>query len=113
MGCNTSRGSDLLEEKILDSLEKKLGFRKITCLSVDLNFRKYSTKGTVTAPQWIAIINALHLNIKNTRTLSNKEEFYEYFRSPQGNYNFKRLLCLGIVLSEGIEKMKARLLFQV
>ncbi|CAG9331423.1 unnamed protein product [Blepharisma stoltei] len=113
MGCSTSR-EDLSEEEIaIISVERYLGYSNCTCKLIDLMFRKYASNGTINSRQMQEIMVHLRLKARNTHECPHIEDFYEKFKLDDGNYDFKALLMLGICLSDGKPKEKAKLLFEI
>ncbi|CAG9310948.1 unnamed protein product [Blepharisma stoltei] len=113
MGCQSSREDLSKEERAIMLMEDQLEFFKNTCKIVDLNFRKYSSNGSINANQWSDITKSLGIKTRNCYQCPKVEEFYERHRTSNGDYRIKPLLTLGILMSSGTSRQKSKLLFEM
>lgn len=111
MGCVGIR-IKTSEENLLIEEEKSLGIHLIPSQNLDTIFRKYSHLGKVNQAQLQRISATLNINIKNYDSHKHIDSMLNNLLRDSDHYLLKDLLVIGILLSEGEDKLKAALLFQ-
>ena len=112
MGCVSTRERLGKEEQAIMLMENQLEYFKNNSAFVDGIIRKYTTDGIVNQSQWEDICISLEIKTKNTSMCPLTEGFYRKFLD-NGVYNAQDLGILGILLSNGLARQKARLLFEI
>lgn len=112
MGCISDKEQVSSEEKSIILMEDQLEYFKNDCQSVDFIIRKYSSDHLINKAQMEDICTNLEIKIKNSEFCPLTEEFYSKF-FQNGFYSIKDLLFLGILLSNGVSRIKARLIFEI
>lgn len=113
MGCACVRESIPKEEEAITLMESQLEYFKNSCIQVDHIIRKYSNSSTINQSQWADICDHLELKTENNLVSPKVEEFYASLKLPNGDFELKTVLVLGIFLSNGMSRQKARLLFEI
>lgn len=113
MGCICVRESILPQEEAITLMESQLEYFKNSCIQVDYTMRKYSFSSIINPTQWADICENLELKIENNLVSPKVESFYASLQLQNGCFELKILLILGIFLSNGMSRQKARLLFEV
>lgn len=113
MGCTCVRESIPKEEEAITLMESQLEYFKNSCIQVDHIIRKYSTTSIINPSQWADICDHLELKTENNLVSPKVEDFYASIKLPNGDFELKTLLILGIFLSNGMSRQKARLLFEI
>jgi hypothetical protein len=111
MGCTEAR--NLSEETSVIEAEKGLRFHLQPAVRVDSIIRKFSANGKINKAQFEKISQILDLRIKNDFENTKIEETLNKLMTPEGYYDIKDWLVIGILLSEGQPGIKAALLYQV
>ena len=112
MGCISIRDTKCKEEKAMMRIEQQLEYYKHSCVTVDKIIRKYSNDDSVSLLQWDGIVASLDIKAANSTIFPYAEKYYQYFLKDN-SFNRKDLLFIGILLSTGIPRQKARLLFEI
>ena len=113
MGCVSIRGHISPEEEAITLMESQLEYFKNTCIEVDHVIRKYSSSSQTNSYQWEQIVENLELKIENNPVCPLIEDFYNQLKGENSVFDTKVLLIAGILLSNGMSRQKARLLFEV
>lgn len=112
MGCTGSREELTPEESALVSMENMLQYNQATAQMVDYCHRKYSTGLEINSEQWRDIVLTLRIKADNTAQNKKVVDFFNSFKGSDSKFGLRHLLVLGIMLSNGAAKDKARLLFE-
>ncbi|OMJ84529.1 hypothetical protein SteCoe_14336 [Stentor coeruleus] len=113
MGCLQSHVELSREDKIIADMELQLEYAGLNCIKVDYVIRRYSENREINKFQWDNIVAELGIKSKNYRNCPELEAFYDTFTNENQCINTKELLILGILLSLGQIRTKARLLFEI
>lgn len=113
MGCLQSHIELSSEDKTIVDMELQLEFSRLQCTNVDYIIRRYSEKGEINKFQWDTIVGELEIKSKNYQHCPELEAFYNTFTNEKQCIITKELLILGILLSSGQIRTKARLLFEI
>ena len=112
MGCVSTRERLGREEQAIMLMENQLEYFKNNSAMVDGVIRKYSTDGMINQSQWEDICTSLEIKVKNSSMCPLVEEFYGKLLE-NGVYRTQDLLIIGILMSNGLARQKARLLFEI
>ena len=112
MGCVEPKFLDN-EEISLINAEEILGFQNRTSKEVDSTIRKYSSNGFLNQSQFSKISEILEINILNTSSNNQIQDFFRKLMTKSGQYPLKDLLVIGILLSEGSPHEKSKLIYEV
>ncbi|CAG9330999.1 unnamed protein product [Blepharisma stoltei] len=113
MGCASSREKLSVEEIAIIQMEEQLEFFKNTVRDVDMCFKKNSDLEHASPAQWESISIILGIKIKNTYQCPKAETLYQHYTLEDGRIIVRPLLILGIMLSSGTARRKARLIFEL
>jgi hypothetical protein len=113
MGCASIRGRISLEEEAITLMESQLEYFKNSCIEVDQVIRKYSSSSKVNLQQFSQIIEFLEIKTVSDPVCPLVEDFYKELRDENNEFDLNVLLINGILLSNGMSRQKARLLFEV
>lgn len=111
MGCVSAREDLQKEEVAIILMENQLEFFKNNCVFVDGIIRKYSQNNEINESQWKDICEHLEIKVHNTSMCPLVENFYNAMKN-NGIFYTKDLLLVGILLSNGMSRQKARLIFE-
>lgn len=112
MGCVSTRERVSKEEQAIMLMENQLEYFKSNSMLVDGVIRKYSNDGKINKSQWEDIRNFLEIKVHNTSMCPLTEEFYGNLMKNE-MISMEDLLVLGILLSNGLARQKARLIFEI
>lgn len=113
MGCSNSREDITAEEAAVRNSESMLEYTEVLCTHLDMIHRKYSYEGKIHMDQWKDICIELHLAPSKSYTKQQILNFFDNFKLAPSEYSLKKLLVLGIQLSNGSSYEKAKLLYEV
>ena len=113
MGCSDSRSDLSPQEERFYLGELELNYHKLESIKVDYVHRKYSHNNEINENQWLNINRRLDLSLNNPHSsfASTIKVYYDQYKKGQV-YQMQKLLCLGLVLSQGTIDYKAKLLFE-
>jgi hypothetical protein len=111
MGCISIREKVSNTEEAIMRMESHMEFFKNNCIVVDAVIRKYSYKGLINEAQMKDIARSLELKINDSFMSPSVETLYEKLRNVD-HYKLKDILILGIILSNGVSRQRARLVFE-
>lgn len=112
MGCSCSKFEVLAEEKMIMSSEDSIGFNMHTSSKIDMYFRKYSMRGSMTPYQLQACFEELSIDISDSIERIHVKKFINSFIKFH-TVNYKKLLIYGILCGKANKEEKAELLFQL
>ena len=113
MGCICVKESILPQEEAITLMESQLEYFKNSCIQVDYTMRKYSYLSVINPTQWTDICDNLELKTENNLISPKVESLYASLQLQDGCFKLRPLLVMGIFLSNGMSRQKARLLFEV
>jgi hypothetical protein len=113
MGCGGSREVLSDEESYLVSHEHELLYNTQTSSQVDLVFRKYSYDNSLNTSQLTQAAIKLGIRIDNIGTCNQIKPLYTSLKTGGDNTPLQSLLLLGVLLTQGDPREKARLLFEI
>ncbi|OMJ81886.1 hypothetical protein SteCoe_17587 [Stentor coeruleus] len=111
MGCVSARENLAKEEVAIILMENQLEFFKNNSVFVDGIIRKYSQNNEINESQWKDIYEHLEIKVHNTSMCPLVENFYNAMKT-NGLFYIKDILIVGILLSNGMSRQKARLIFE-
>ena len=112
MGCISIREKLTNEEQAIMLMESQLEYFKNNCSTIDEIMKKYSNQGMIEKSQWVSFCSSLEIKHLKTSMCPLIEKFYKKFRKHD-YYDQKLLNLLGLMLSNGISKHRARLVFEI
>ncbi|OMJ91322.1 hypothetical protein SteCoe_6110 [Stentor coeruleus] len=113
MGCLQSHVELSREDKTIVDMELQLEYSRLQCANVDYVIRRYSENEEINKFQWDSIVAELGIKSKNYKHCPELEAFYNAFTNENQCISKKELLILGILLSSGQIRTKARLIFEI
>lgn len=111
MGCKGSALFSRQEEENIYFHEQDLGFSFNYCEHIDFVIRKYSQGDYLKINSWTLVVKHLHLNFPRP----DKTHLVDFYKSytEGGCIRTKDLLVTGVLLGDGTDADKARLLFEI